>query len=341
MTVTLKSLRDQVVVITGASSGIGLVTAKKAARAGACVVLAARNENDLRDAVADIRRHGGRAIHVRADVSNPADVESIAAAAVAAFGRIDTWVNNAAVAVYGRLMEVPIDEMRQQFDINYWGVVHGSRVAVPYLRGDGGALITVGSAVSDRAIPLQGNYAAAKHAIKGFTDTLRMELEEEGAPISVTLIKPSSIDTPFFDKARSHLGVEPQPVPPVYAPELVADAILAAAERPIRDLIVGGSGRLLSMSSLAPRVADAYMERALFDSQKTDRPIFGRPDNLFGPVAHDGGERGHNWMGRTIRRSASTSAALHPKIARAALLTAAAAFAVAAYAGTAGRASQP
>jgi short-subunit dehydrogenase len=331
MTITLKPLRDQVLVITGASSGIGLVTARKAARAGAAVVLAARNEHDLREAVADIRRHGGRAIHVTADVSNPADVESIAAAAVAAFGRIDTWVNNAAVAVYGRLMELPIDEMRQQFDINYWGVVHGSRVAVPYLRVDGGALITVGSAVSDRAIPLQGNYSAAKHAIKAFTDTLRMELEEEGAPVSVTLIKPSSIDTPFFDKARTHLGVEPQPVPPVYAPELVAGAILAAAERPIRDLIVGGAGRLLSMSSLAPRAADAYMERVLFDSQKSDRPVFGRPDNLFGPVAHDGGERGRNWTGRTIRRSASTSAALHPRVARVSLLAAAAAFAVAAF----------
>jgi short-subunit dehydrogenase len=331
MTVRLKPVRDQVIVITGASSGIGLVTAKKAAWAGAAVVLAARNENDLRDAVAEIRRAGGRAIHVTSDVSNPADVESIAAAAVGAFGRIDTWVNNAAVAVYGRLMEMPIAEMRQQFDINYWGVVHGSRVAVPYLRVDGGALINVGSAVSDRAIPLQGNYSAAKHAIKGLTDALRMELEEEGAPVSVTLIKPSSIDTPFFDKARSHLGVEPQPVPPVYAPELVADAILTAAERPVRDLIVGGSGRLLSMSSLAPRATDAYMERTLFDSQKTDRPVFGRPDNLFGPVPHDGGERGHNWRGRTIRRSASTAAALHPKTAAATLLTAAAAFAVAAY----------
>jgi short-subunit dehydrogenase len=332
MTVRLKPLRDQVVVITGASSGIGLVTAKKAAQSGAAVALAARNEGDLRDAVNDIRHAGGRAIHVAADVSNPQDVESIAAAAVAAFGRIDTWVNNAAVAVYGRLLELSLAEMRQQFDINYWGLVHGSRVAVPYLRIDGGALVNVGSAVSDRAIPLQGNYSAAKHAIKGFTDALRMELEEEGAPISVTLIKPASIDTPLFDKARSHIGVEPQPVPPVYAPELVAEAILTAAERPVRDLIVGGSGRLLSLSSLAPRVADAYMERMLFDSQKTDRPVFERPDNLFGPVPHDGGERGHNWRGRTIRRSPSTAAALHPRVAAAALLSAAAAFAVAAYA---------
>jgi short-subunit dehydrogenase len=331
MTVRLKPLREQVIVITGASSGIGLVTAKKAGRAGARVVLAARNDHDLREAVDDIRQHGGRAVHVTADVSNPSDVESIAAAAISAYGAIDTWVNNAAVSMYGRLMDLTLAEMRQQFDINYWGVVHGSRVAVPCLRRAGGALINVGSVVSDRAIPLQGNYSATKHAIKAFTDTLRMELEEEGAPISVTLIKPSSTDTPFFDKARTHLGVEPQPVPPVYAPDVVAKAILTAAEHPIRDVIVGGTGRILSLSAMTPRLTDAYMERMLFDSQKTDKPVFGRPDNLFAPVAHDGGERGRNWHGRSMRHSAYTAAALHPKTTAAALLSAAAAFAVAAY----------
>jgi short-subunit dehydrogenase len=331
MKITLKPLREQVIVITGASSGIGLVTARTAAREGAAVVLAARNRQALQDAVDDIRKQGGRAIHVVADVANPADVEAIAAAAIAAFGRIDTWVNNAAVAVYGRILELPLAEMRQQFDINYWGYVHGARVAVPYLRRDGGALINVGSVVSDRAIPLQGNYTAAKHAIKGFTDTLRMELEEEGAPISVTLVKPSSIDTPFFDKARTHLGVEPQPVPPVYAPEIVADAILHAARHPIRDVIVGGAGRVMAAGNNAPRLMDAYMERRLFEQQQTDKPSNGRSDNLFAPVPDDGGERGRNWEGRTIRRSAYTSAALHPRAAAATMLSAAAAFAVAAY----------
>ena len=330
MNIQLKPLREQVVVVAGASSGIGLVTAKAAAAAGASVVLAARNQHDLREAVDDIRRRGGRATLVAADVSNPSDVEALGAAASSTYGRIDTWINNAAVAVYGRLMELSLEEMRQQFDINYWGVVHGSRVAVPYLRAGGGALINVGSVLSDRAIPLQGNYSAAKHAVKGFTDALRMELEEEGAPVSVTLIKPSSIDTPFFDKARSHMGVEPQPVPPVYAPELVADAILAAAVRPLRDIVVGGSGRLISMAAMAPRLTDAYMERSLFEAQKTDKPTSGRPDNLFGPVARDGGERGHNWQGRTMRRSATTAAALHPQ-ATAVTLASAAAFALAAY----------
>ncbi|HZA34874.1 MAG TPA: SDR family oxidoreductase, partial [Vicinamibacterales bacterium] len=212
MKIRLLPLRDQVMVITGASSGIGLVTARQAAGAGARVVLAARNGRDLERAVASIRARGGRAIHVVADVADPLQVEEIAAAATREFGRIDTWVNNAAVSMYGRIMELPIDDMRRQMDVNYWGQVYGSRTAVRHLRERGGALINVASALSDRAIPLQANYCAAKHAVKAFTDALRMELEEEGVPIAVTLVKPASIDTPFFDKARTYLGVEPQPV---------------------------------------------------------------------------------------------------------------------------------
>src|SRR3990170_2714799 len=246
MKIQLLPLHEQVVVITGASSGIGLVTAKQAARRGARVVVVARNGHDLHRAVGDIRRQGGRAIEVVADVADPDEVERVAAAAVAEFGRIDTWVNNAAVSMYGRIMDLSIEDMRRQMDVNYWGQVYGSRVAVRHMRHHGGTLVNVASALADRAIPLQGNYCAAKHALKAFTDTLRMELEEEGVPISVTLVKPASIDTPFFEKARTLIGVEPQPVPPVYAPEVAADVILAAARRPIRELIAGGSGAKLS-----------------------------------------------------------------------------------------------
>jgi short-subunit dehydrogenase len=318
---TLKPVDEQVIVITGASSGIGLVTARRAAARGACVVLAARNESDLRDAVSSIRRAGGRASYVVADVADAAAVEAIARAAIADFGRIDTWVNNAAVSMYGTIMESSVEDMRRQFDVNYWGQVHGSRTAVAHLRRFGGALVNVASALADRAIPLQGNYCAAKHALKAFTDSLRMELEAEGAPVSVTLVKPASIDTPFFEKARTLLGYEPQPVPPVYAPELVADAILLAAERPVRDVIVGGSGKLLSVSRLAPRLADRYMERSLFQSQQSDIPVDGRADNLYAPVPHDGGERGRTWTGRTKSTSAYTAAVMHP--ARTALVAAA------------------
>jgi hypothetical protein len=202
---------------------------------------------------------------------------------------------------------------------------------VKHLRERGGALINVGSALSDRAIPLQGNYCAAKHALKAFTDALRMELEEEGLPISVTLVKPASIDTPFFEKAKTYLGVEPQPVPPVYAPEVVSEVILEAAQHPIRELIAGGSGAKLSAARFAPRLADKYMERWTFDGQKTDKAAGpGRPDNLYAPVAHDGGERGRNWEGHTRSSSVYTKAMLHPAAA-AGVLAAALAFAGAAW----------
>jgi short-subunit dehydrogenase len=312
MTIRLLPLHEQVIVITGASSGIGLVTAKQAAARGARVVLVARNTRDLERAVDEIRQSGGRAIHVAADVSEQAEVAHIADAALQEFGRIDTWVNNAAVSMYGRITQLSVDDMRRQMDVNYWGQVYGSIVAVQHLRARGGALINVGSALCDRAIPLQGNYCAAKHALKAFTDALRMELEEEGVPISVTLVKPASIDTPFFDKARTYLGVEPQPVPPVYAPEVAAEVILAAAERPIRELIAGGSGAKLSAARFAPRLADLYMERWTFDSQMTDKPVDGRPDNLYEPVPDDGGARGQNWTGHTRESSVYTKAFLRP-----------------------------
>jgi NAD(P)-dependent dehydrogenase (short-subunit alcohol dehydrogenase family) len=316
--ITLKPIDEQVVVIAGASSGIGLVTAKAVARQGACVVLAARNERDLARAVEAIRSSGGRAAYQVADVADMPQVERIADTAIREFGRVDTWVNNAGVAVYGRLTQVPLEDMRRQFDVNYWGQVHGSLVAVPLLREHGGALINVASALADRAIPLQGNYCAAKHALKAFTDSLRMELEEEGVPISVTLVKPGSIDTPLFDKSKSYIGVEPQPVPPVYAPEVVAETLIHCAQHPTRDVITGGMGKMLSVANDFPRLADRYMERTTFDSQKTDKPVGDRPSNLYEPVAEDGGERGKNWTGRTKATSLYTKATLHPEIAAAA-----------------------
>jgi NAD(P)-dependent dehydrogenase (short-subunit alcohol dehydrogenase family) len=309
----LKPLDEQVMVITGASSGIGLVTAKHAAKRGVCVVLAARNEKDLCEATDAIRRSGGRAAFAVADVADAAHVDAVADTAIREFGRIDTWVNNAAVSMYGRITQLSIEDMRRQMDVNYWGQVYGSRTAVRHLRRGGGALINVGSALSDRAIPLQGGYCAAKHALKAFTDTLRMELEEEGIPIAVTLVKPASIDTPFFEKARTYLGVEPQPVPPVYAPEVVSEVILHAAQHPLRELIAGGAGAKLSAARFAPRLADLYMERWTFDSQQTDKRVNGRPDNLYQPVPADGGERGQNWEGHTRASSVYTRAALHPR----------------------------
>ena len=193
-----KRLNEQVVVITGASSGIGLATARMAAARGAKVVLAARDEAELQSIVAEITGRGGDAIAVGADVASAADVERIGERAMNSFGRVDTWFNNAGVSVYGKLMDVPLDDQRRVFDTNFWGLVHGCRTAVRFMRTSGGVLINMGSIVSDRAVPLQGIYAASKHAIKAYTDTLRMELEHDRVPIAVTLIKPGAIDTPYY-----------------------------------------------------------------------------------------------------------------------------------------------
>src|SRR3954451_2377190 len=260
MKIRLKPLKEQVMVITGATSGIGLATAKRAAERGARVVLCSRNESGLQEAVAQIEESGGTARGVVADVSSPEDVERLAASAIEEFGSVNTWVNNAGVSFYGRLTEVALEDMRQLFEVNFWGMVHGARAAVPRLRATGGALINIGSIVSDRAIPLQGAYSASKHAVKGFTDALRMELQEEGAPISVTLIKPSAIDTPYFQHAKNYMEVRPKPPAPVYAPEVVANAILFSAENPERDVFVGAGGKAISAGgNYAPRFTDHVM----------------------------------------------------------------------------------
>lgn len=307
----LKRLEDQVMVITGGTSGIGLATAKRAARRGARVVLCSRNDAELRETVDAIAQRGGTARSVVADVANQEEVERLATTAIEEFGAIDTWVNNAGVSFFGRLTEVAVEDMRQLFEVNFWGTVYGARAAVARLRGSGGALINVGSVVSDRAIPLQGAYSASKHAVKGFTDALRMELEEEGAPISVTLIKPSTIDTPYFEHAKNYMSVEPKPPAPVYAPEVVANAILRAAEHPVRDITIGGGGRLITaLGTALPRLTDFYMERAMFSGQRSDTAATERAGNLYAPGA-GGRERG-GYAGHVMQSSVYTRAALSP-----------------------------
>src|SRR3954447_12276155 len=273
MTPSLKPLREQVIVITGASSGIGLTTARMAASAGAKIVLAAGSHEALSRLEREINASGGQSCHVDADVGSEADVQRIVDTAMEHFGGFDTWVNNAGVSVYGRLEEVANEDHRRLFETNFWGVVHGSLAAVKHLKQRGGVLINVGSTLSDRAIPLQGMYCASKHAVKGFTDALRMEIEEAGYPISVTLIKPAAIDTPYKDHAKNYLPVEPKNPAPVYAPETVAEAILFSAEHPERDVFVGAGGKAISVGGkYAPRVTDKVMEAALFDIQQTEEP---------------------------------------------------------------------
>jgi short-subunit dehydrogenase len=248
----LRKLSEQVIVITGASSGIGRATAKMAAQKGARVMLTSRSEQELANVVAEIREAGGRASFHAADVTRADQVEAVARRAEREYGRIDTWVNNAGISAYGPIERLGLDDMRRVMDVTFWGVVNGTRTALPLLRkAGGGALINIGSEVSTAAIPLQGLYVAAKHAVAGFTDVLRQELEKERAPISVTLIRPGSIDTPFFRHAQSVTGREPAPPPPVYAPEMVADVILHCASHVERDIVVGGAARAMINSSSA------------------------------------------------------------------------------------------
>jgi short-subunit dehydrogenase len=262
MTLKLKSLDRQVVVITGATSGIGLSTARAAAAKGATLVLAARNEEALKSVCDDLASKGAKTAYVVADVGVEADVRAIAAAAIARFGGFDTWVNDAGVSIFGEITQTPIEDQRRLFETNYWGVVYGSLVAVEHFRErpGGGALINVGSVLGDLAIPLQGAYSASKHAVKGFTNVLRMELMREGAPVSVTLIRPSAIDSPYKDHARNLTGAPVKNPSPVYAAPLVAQAILYAASHKTRELSVGSSGPILAaLGAIAPIVAEPML----------------------------------------------------------------------------------
>lgn len=318
MRVKLRKIEDQTIVITGASSGIGRATALMAAEKGARIVAIARNERALATLVEEVRDRGGEAVYVVGDVSDPGDMDLAATTALDEFGAVDTWVNDAGVGLYGRLDELPLEDKRRLFDVTFWGVVHGCRSALPLLRERGGAIINIGSIESDVALPLTGIYAAAKHAVKAYTDTLRMELEHDDIPVSVTLIKPSTIDTPFFEHARSYLGVEPKGPPPVYAPDVVADAILHAAEQPIRELVVGGGGKFMSaMRKRSVVVTERALESSMFDARKSDRPE--RPaDNLYDAPDDVGSVRGH-YDGHVMRSSAYTKAKLHPMLSTAML----------------------
>lgn len=320
MKLKLKKLQNQTVVITGASSGIGLTTARMAARRGAQLVLAARSEDALRDLTNEITQGGGKAVFVVADVSQKADVRRIAETAIQHFGGFDTWVNNAGTGMYGKLEEVAVDDMRRLFETNVWGLIYGSLEAVKHLKQRGGALINVGSTVSERAVPLQGIYSASKHAVKGFTDALRMELNDEAAPIAVTLVKPGAIDTPFPLNAKNYLDTEPQHAPPVYAPDAVAEAILHCAETPTRDVFVGAGGKgPAAMGYYAPHLTDKFMETALIPGMQSDKPPLPRGRNGLDQPSERLAERG-NYPGHVAKTSAYTRASLHPVLTGAAIV---------------------
>jgi short-subunit dehydrogenase len=309
------ALKEQVVVITGASQGIGRETALLMATKGASIVVAARNEQALAELATEVERLGGRAEAVVTDVADYDQVERLGQRAAETFGRIDTWVNNAAVSIYATVEQLEPDEMERLVRVNLLGQMFGSRVAARHMKRAGaGTIINVGSALSERAIPLQSAYVATKHGVQGFSEALRLELKHQEAGIDVVLILPSSMNTPLFNHARSKMGVQPMPVPPVYEPRVVAEAICHAAEHGGREIVAGGSGKLLILAQrLSGSLLDRYMLQGgrSFEQQKTSRPDDVR-DNLFAPSSGPGSTTGDFGEGSRPTSLYTTHFELHP-----------------------------
>jgi len=322
MSPRLKPLDQQTLVITGASSGIGLATARMAARAGARVFLIARNAQALASICEDLVTQGAQAAFAVADVGDEAQLRSAADAARRRFGAIDSWINVAGVAIYAPLLETPPHEHERLFRTNYWGVVNAARIAIPTLGQTGGAFITVGSVVSDIGTPILGAYAASKHAVKGFLDSLRIELIGEKSPVSITLIKPSGIGTPLAEHAANHMGAAAKIPPPAYAPDVVARTILHAVQHPRREITVGGVGLFQTLAAAhIPGLSD-WVSSLIPPLLKDDKRPAPTRDNLDIP-GQDGETRSPHDPSRAF--SLYTDANLHPLVAFgvAALLTSA------------------
>ena len=292
----MRPVSEQVVVITGASSGIGRETAQELAGRGASLVLAARNDAGLAQTAREVERRGGQAHVVVTDVADWGQVSRLADEAVRRFGRIDTWVNNAAVSEYATVEQLAVDEIDRMVQVNLLGTIYGVKAALPVMiRQGGGTIINVASVLGERAVPLQSIYCATKHGVKGFTEALRMELAHDRTGVNVTLILPAAINTPYYTQARSRMGVRPNIVPPVYEPGAVAEAILFAAEHYRRDIYIGSAAKTLAAAEkLSPWLMDQVMLMGgfMFKQQQSHRPDSGRPSNLFEPVRTPGEAEG-------------------------------------------------
>ena len=283
----LKPISQQVVAIVGASSGIGRETALQFAQKGAKIIVSARNELGLNSLVTEIQALGGEAKAIKCDVANFEEVKAIADYTVEQYGRLDTWVNCAATGVLAPFEEITPEEFRRVIDVTLMGQVYGAMAAIPYLKQEGkGAMIHISSMEGRRALPLQSPYSTAKHGLEGFLESLRVELQHDKIPISVTSIKPAVINTPFYNHVLTKLGVKPTGLPPYYSPKLVAEAILYTAEHPTRDFIVGDVGRILDIGQrLSPELMDAILLAVGFKGQRTDEPKSANaPNNLFEPM---------------------------------------------------------
>ncbi len=284
---SLKPISQQVAVIVGASSGIGRDTALKMAAKGAKVVVAARSKEGLATLVEEIYQKGGEAIAVPADVADFNQVKEIADKTVERFGRMDSWVHLAATSVFATFDNVTPEEFKRVIEVNLLGQAYGAMAALPHLKREGrGALIHISSMEARRSLPYQSAYSSSKHGMIGFLDALRIELKHEGFPISVTNIMPGVINTPFYNKGKTKLGVKPTGIPPYYDASLVTDAILYAAENPIRDYIVSDVGRALDVvQRISPGLVDTLLLAIAFQGQKTsDVKSEDAPNNLYEPI---------------------------------------------------------
>jgi NAD(P)-dependent dehydrogenase (short-subunit alcohol dehydrogenase family) len=290
-----RKLRDSVVVITGASSGIGRATALRFAEKGATVVLAARREAQLREVERQCVERGGRALAVPTDVTKEKDVQALAKKAVETFGRIDVWVNNAAVTMFGRFEESPMEDYEQVIRTNLFGYIYGARAALPVFREQGeGVLINNASIVGMIAQPYTSAYAVSKFGIRGLTEGLRMELMD--APrIHACTVLPATIDTPFFQHAANFTGRRVRAMDPVYPPEQVAEAIVKLARRPRREVMVGAAGRMLLSKRLMPGFAERLMARKVEHSHLEDTADAESHGNLFRPMVDEEDIHG-GWM---------------------------------------------
>jgi NAD(P)-dependent dehydrogenase (short-subunit alcohol dehydrogenase family) len=288
--------KESVVVVTGASAGVGRTAAVAFGRHGARVALLARPNPGLEAAAREVEEAGGRALVLPTDVADADQVEAAATRAEEELGPIDVWVNDAMATIFARGWDIEPDEFRRATEVTYLGAVHGTMAALRRMRPrDAGTIVQVGSALAYRAIPLQAAYCGAKHALRGFTDSIRCELMSERSRVSITMVHLPGLNTPQFTWVRVRgLPDTPRPVPPVYQPEVAAEAIVWAAQHRRREVWVGGSTVMTILGNkLVPNLADLYLARTNIRAQQTDRPIPpGRRDYLFEPVPEDRGPHG-------------------------------------------------
>jgi NAD(P)-dependent dehydrogenase (short-subunit alcohol dehydrogenase family) len=286
---------SEVVVITGASAGVGRATVRKFARRGARIALLARGTDGLEAAQREVEELGGTAIVVPVDVANAEQVEAAAARIEIDLGKIDIWINNAMTSVFSPIKEMTPEEFRRVTEVTYLGCVYGTLAALKrMLSRDRGVIVQVGSALAYRGIPLQAAYCAAKHAIQGFCDSLRCELIHDGSAVQVTMLQMPALNTPQFGWVKSRLPRKAQPVPPIFQPEVAADAIYFAAHNPRREFYVGlPSMKAIIANKIAPGLLDHFLARTGYDSQQYNGPEDpNRPNNLWEPVPGDHGAHG-------------------------------------------------